>query len=200
MYFNLFVLLSILSMLQYVFSIIAYDCSHDNINITSISTLHVEMCPKYDHNIKIEYENVYLMQRAEVIPLHVYQCKISITQFIKYCGWNGYDSVVSGGISTFVKDIDRDNCLKLHETGHIILDNGNVFQDIKSNATSSYVYRESFFLVLVNFFYFLTINYTEETAWRLYHLIKFGHLCVGQNIRVHSDYDFVKFFIKILSL
>lgn len=123
------------------FGIIAYDCSHDNINITSINnTLHVEKCPKFDQNINIVHENIYLMQRAEIIPIHVYQCKISISQFIKYCGWNSYDAIVSGGISTFVKDIDRDSCIKLHQTGYITLDNGNVFQDIKSNATSSYTY------------------------------------------------------------
>lgn len=82
------------------YGIIGYDCSHPMANFSRISSLDVGECDLKPIVEESTDEFIYLIQRADVLPIHVYQCKLSVIQIINYCGMHSHSSIVQGGIST----------------------------------------------------------------------------------------------------
>lgn len=119
-------------------SIIVYDCGRKRMNLTKISFLSNQNCEIEDTPVQQIKEDIQLLQLSEVAPVHIYQCKINILQTVLHCGMFSHLSIVAGGISTFIADISKENCLIIHSKGIYALQNNRILADIKSNATSRY--------------------------------------------------------------
>ena len=118
--------------------IIAYDCGHERVNMSTISLLNIDQCNVMNAKIQHENEDIQLLQLSEAATIHVYQCKINILQSIFRCGMFSHLSLVPGGFSTFIADISKEDCLKIHQYGTFKLENGRIISDIKKNSSSRY--------------------------------------------------------------
>lgn len=58
-----------------------------------------------------------------------------MTQIITHCGSFSHVSQVPGGYQTYMKDISRESCLKVHNTGYLDL-GSKIVDGIKSNTTT----------------------------------------------------------------
>lgn len=133
---NTYVIL-LLSLFNEYNCIIGYDCSHPLSNFTRISTIEVESCNIKTDVQNITYVNIYLIQRNDILPVHVYQCKLSVTQIIHHCGMH---IVILGGISTFIQDVTRESCMNAHTTGYMKLDNNVDIPNLITNTSNTLSY------------------------------------------------------------
>lgn len=122
--------------LQITWALIAYDCGHEKMNKTRISLLGTGDCDIKVPNITHEIEDIQLLELNEVASIHIYQCKINILQSVYYCGMFSHLSVVPGGLSSFIADISKDECIKIHHNGTLQLQNNKMITDIHTNAST----------------------------------------------------------------
>lgn len=127
-------LCSILAGMSQISCFLAYDCQHPMVNSTILSSLEVGPCIYTKPPINITKEKIYLLQTAETMPIHVFQCKISVVQIINHCGMHSHNSLVSGGYQSYIKDITQEACLGIHQTGYLNLGN-HIVSNIKPNST-----------------------------------------------------------------
>lgn len=116
-------------------ALIAYDCAHERINITTISLLSVGPCDLNNEQVIKNEEDIQLLQMTEVASLHIYQCKINIIQSVYKCGMFSHLSVVPGGLSTFIEEISHEDCMKIHQHHSYRLPNGRIIDNLRGNSS-----------------------------------------------------------------
>lgn len=116
----------------------AYDCFHDESNLTVIDLTSVEACREPEaSNIHVKHEQVQIIQERMWEHYHVYHCNIVVNRLISHCGMHSHSSLVDGGFSNHIVDISHSKCKNLHETGKIEI-NGYSFVGNKINATNNH--------------------------------------------------------------
>lgn len=111
-------------------AVIAYDCSHRNLNITAIDVTTVGGCETTYEKPEIGEQTIQLIQLADEYPVTVKQCKVTITRHITHCGMHSHASEVLGGLATFVYEIGSSRCKELHSTGTIQLQGNVIMRDL----------------------------------------------------------------------
>lgn len=96
---------------------IAYDCNHDNLNVTKISLSSAKDCKLNDVNLNEELVEIEVIQVDNTKMVHVFQCKINIIQTIHICGYlRYYSKQVAGGLRSYIEKPTAEQCLRMHKT------------------------------------------------------------------------------------
>lgn len=117
-------------------ALVGYDCSHNNINITSFSLLDTEPCMLNETTIITETKIIQLIQTKKVQPIEIYQCLIDVFRVVTKCSWFDDSQQVSNGIGGYIVDISRDSCYELHKTGVWHADSNLKISNIHPNSTT----------------------------------------------------------------
>jgi len=106
----------------------AYDCVHPRSNFTIIPLGYIQECPEIiDTTVHDDQVHLQVVQEKEWSELHVYQCSVKVTKTIYYCGMHSHISAVHGGLSNYIMDVDKTQCMTmmtdrvLHFESHKIL-------------------------------------------------------------------------------
>jgi len=131
LYLRLFVLLIPAA----IAGLTGYDCKGEGLNITTLSLLDVGEC--VIDNIEPIKTEVYvqLMQISDYDATTVFQCQLQIDRQIFYCGMHSHISMVGGGKMEYIKELGRDTCRRIHETGSITIA-GTTIDRLEHNATN----------------------------------------------------------------
>lgn len=119
-------------------SLIAYDCSHPTLNMTTIAINQIPDCTMHGLNKSTSSEEVQLVQLSNSYPVHVYQCKVIIHRVIAYCGMSSHNSLTRGGLFEYLKEITRDECMLLQSSGSLVFGANNVLVDIPRNGSKTF--------------------------------------------------------------
>lgn len=126
-----------LSALRFAYPLIAYDCSGQQLNVTTISLANVGECDLETQTTETEDTYIQLLQLSEYTFTNVVQCKVEIVRTVYYCGMHSHISIVQNGYNEYLHDISPQACRRLHEDGSISLGNGAVLTGFKINATTT---------------------------------------------------------------
>lgn len=116
-------------------SIIAYDCSGLNMNVTTISLTHNKQCNDNIDKEQIITTRIQLIQRAEIKLIETFQCLLSIQRMIYYCGMHSHLSAVQNGFATLIRDIGEQNCRSIFQSKSISLTKTKSISDLRINQT-----------------------------------------------------------------
>ncbi|CAD6227315.1 GSCOCG00011971001-RA-CDS, partial [Cotesia congregata] len=116
--------------------LVGYDCGGSSMNTSTLSLLDVRECKIENTRPQSETVNIYLLQPAEIIQVHVMECKILINRNIQHCGMHSHTSSVLYGRREYYMDIDYNKCKRMHETGSVWLFDRVPFYELKMNSTS----------------------------------------------------------------
>ncbi|CAG5073496.1 Protein of unknown function [Cotesia congregata] len=116
--------------------LVGYDCGGSSMNTSTLSLLDVGECKIANTPPQSETVNIYLLQPAEIIQVHVMECKILINWNIQHCGMHSHTSLVLYGRREYYMDIDYNKCKRMHETGSVWLFDRVPFYELKMNSTS----------------------------------------------------------------
>lgn len=116
--------------------LIAYDCAHQMANVSKINMLEPAECSSDSENSTMIKQRIILVQSADYIPVHIYQCKVEITRMIMSCG-SFSDSGVAGGLLQYVLDISQSDCEAMHHHKTVKLYNEHVINDLILNGTKT---------------------------------------------------------------
>lgn len=105
-------------------------------NTSTLSLLDVGECKLVNRPPQVETVNIYLLQPAEIIHVHVMECKILINRNIQHCGMHSHTSSVLYGRREYYLNIDYSKCKKMHETGSVWLFDRVPFDDLHMNSTN----------------------------------------------------------------
>lgn len=130
------VILTLVIFTATVASLIGYDCGHESVQVSSLSTLDVGPCNLVFDNITSEEEEIQLLQTSTVSTIHVYQCKISIIRSIFHCGMHSHASTADGGVTQYVYDLRREDCMNAHRFGTLKLQD-TLIDSITANHTTT---------------------------------------------------------------
>lgn len=117
-------------------ALIGYDCSHPDLNITTIALDSVPPCDIETDEYVPSSQIIQLIQLSDLYPLHVYQCKIEIERSATYCGMHSHSSEVLGGRMTYILSVSRTQCLEIHRTGSFLLYGRYRLDDLHSNTST----------------------------------------------------------------
>lgn len=117
--------------------IIAYDCQHNDINITSISMHYMTPCQQIKPEIKTIPQFIQVIQSKKDDLLHVRQCKIIITREIYHCGMHSHISIHANGYKKFMPEITNSKCEMYQTYGVVPIYDQIRISDIKNNSTGS---------------------------------------------------------------
>ncbi|AJG39068.1 glycoprotein [Wuchang Cockroach Virus 3] len=126
-----FVLLGVIQLWPAVDGLVAYDCSHPNLNISTISTKHVEPCIPYNRPIQNTTVVIQLIQLEESFAVPVHYCNIEITRIVTHCGMHSHASMVSGGLATYMLEMPVGDCRKAYTTQQVRLPGGKTLSDLQ---------------------------------------------------------------------
>lgn len=135
---SLTLILLMCSVIPSAISIIAYDCQHPTLNVSSVSLVHTEPCNIPVSSIKTSNRRILVLQQTEVLPIHLYQCKVTYTRMIYYCGLGDHLVAQSRGFGTIVKPMTKDQCRTLIMTGNFEYAPGKIVTNIMPNTTTRY--------------------------------------------------------------
>jgi len=131
--------------LQSTYGIIGYDCGSASANITTPSLLNIEECdiPKQSVNSSRVY--IQLLQINEFDSVKVIQCKVEIDRLIRKCGMFSHSMGVFNGKYSFIQEVTREACRRMHTYGTFLPINRNLYNWIKieSNHDSPNSIRRS---------------------------------------------------------
>lgn len=122
--------------IQLTIAIVAFDCDIERSNITKISLLVVDSCEINVSKMNKTTERIQLLQRAEVFPVHVYQCKVNILRTITFCGMHSHISRVPQLAVSYLEDISQERCLHIHKYGEYEYSSVGRILKIKANSTT----------------------------------------------------------------
>lgn len=117
-------------------SLIAYDCSHRSVNITTISMVSVRECQDNTQKVEHSTENIQLLQLADTYPIHIKQCMVQMSRIITYCGLNDYSSAVKDGFVNYLRTVSRNECDLMHSSGTWRYSYTGTASDITPNSTT----------------------------------------------------------------
>lgn len=108
----------ILSLLSLVFITsaqhIAFDCTAEESNYTTISLLSVGDCIYKEDEFVEEDVEIQLLQQKESNYISTYSCLINLNYMITYCGMSSHNSLVHGGIVSHVYAPTEHECKTMH--------------------------------------------------------------------------------------
>lgn len=111
----MFGVLFIFSLLSSVHSQnIAYDCTSDQSNYTTISLLDVGECIFNKDDIIEEKTEIQLLQVKESTNIPIYSCMINLQYHVLRCGMHSHNSLVKGGIVSENYRVTPDECKAMH--------------------------------------------------------------------------------------
>lgn len=111
-----------------------YDCSDQLTNITTISLVDVGECHIEAPEVETTKKSVQLVQLNDFGLTHVYKCSLKITRIITHCGMHSHASRVQDGEISYFKELSRDECMRIQETGFYTLA-GTPYMDIPRNGS-----------------------------------------------------------------
>lgn len=88
-------------------ALIANDCTSTNVNISAISLKDVASCPDVEQYRSLSTE-VQIVQRNEIKIQQVKTCLVEITRTIYHCGMHNHNSIVAGGLASFIHSLGAD--------------------------------------------------------------------------------------------
>lgn len=117
------------------YGLLGYDCGGSGLNITTLSLLDIGTCNV--ENLEPDSTETYiqLMQASDYDHVVAIQCRLEVDRTIYYCGMNSHVSIVSDGRKEYVKEIGRENCQRIHDTGTLTVGTA-VVDRLKVNATN----------------------------------------------------------------
>lgn len=119
--------------------VIAYDCTQKNLKYEKLSLPSDLNCTITDKEIIPDQAFVQLLELTDTFSIQTYHCKISVLRTVTVCGgWGSYASVVPGGISQYVQEISRDQCIDIINTGNYKFSNNVQINDIKLDVVKSH--------------------------------------------------------------
>lgn len=116
--------------------IIAYDCTHKDINITSFSLTGVEPCKSDLNNVTTQEMKVQVLQTKHHFDILVHQCKVVFKREVHHCGMHSHISLYANSYKYILKEFTDSECLKLHQTGSLQVYNELFIREIRRNSTS----------------------------------------------------------------
>lgn len=119
-------------------TLVAYDCRHPDIQITSLSVLSPELCKDNVPSQPPSKEAyVQVIQQNVVYPVTYISCRIHRIMNIHYCGYHSDISyVVEDGIRDEIISISREECERLVVTKTYHTGFGQMISNIVINASS----------------------------------------------------------------
>lgn len=117
-------------------AIMGYDCGSNNLYVTTLSLLEVGECNFHKTGLETKETYVQLFQLSNLFRTKIMQCKVEVKRTMYYCGMYSHISAVNNGEMTFLKEISRSQCQKMHEFGIIILNDDLYIKDLKMNFTN----------------------------------------------------------------
>lgn len=130
-------LLTILLFIPHTFALFGYDCSIGHPSTHQLSINSVGNCNIKDKVVNTTETYLQLLQLTKFSNTHVISCQVQILRDIFYCGRWSHISKVKGGFATHIKELSREECLKLHETGRITIGNA-LIDKVPRNATMNF--------------------------------------------------------------
>jgi len=115
--------------------ITGYNCEGEGLNITTLSLLDVGECAIDDIEPTKTEVYVQLMQISDYDSATIFQCQLQINREIFYCGMHSHISMVGGGKIEYIKELGKDTCRRIHETGSITIV-GTTIDGLERNATN----------------------------------------------------------------
>ncbi|CAH1115810.1 unnamed protein product [Psylliodes chrysocephalus] len=106
--------LVIISILPSVMAIIAYDCSEEATNITTISLKDVQKCPTPELTYESEDVTVQVIQRNEFQRQHIWTCLVEVNRIMFHCGMYSHTSIVENGVSKSIHKLGAEECRSMH--------------------------------------------------------------------------------------
>lgn len=122
--------------LHSTYGIIGYDCGITSTNLTTLSFLHFEECDVSEIPVNSTRHYIQLLQLDEFHSVHVYQCKVEIDRLVKKCGRFHRITDLYNEKSSYIKEISRDQCLRMHINGISQIANVQI-TGLKSNQSNS---------------------------------------------------------------
>nr|WAS28129.1 MAG: putative glycoprotein [Chuviridae sp.] len=118
-------------------AIIAYDCEHPLMNVTTISLEGITDCPAFSPRMTNESRVIQLVQMKSYGSVLYDQCLIDVLQTISYCGMHSHSSLVSNGVSSFVAYISENSCRTIRTAGMYQFQTGPVIRELRPNSTTT---------------------------------------------------------------
>ncbi|AYP67567.1 glycoprotein [Genoa virus] len=117
-------------------TLIGYDCTNKNTNLTAVSLSTVTPCHEDRRPDDEEEVDIQLVQRRSNDLVQIKTCLVERSYLITHCGMHSHSSVMYRGIT--VKDIiktSRNQCNMLHDHGTYQLMNGALITGLKVNSS-----------------------------------------------------------------
>lgn len=125
-----FILPLVLSFLPSILSLVAYDCNHKSMNLTTISLVTVPDCKLAKNNTKIESVKIAVTQNQEKSDIKFFRCLIEAQHIVTRCG-KSIDTMYDGGFFTELIPMNKDRCKRMVEDNYIRIKKGSEFTEIQ---------------------------------------------------------------------
>lgn len=133
-----YVIACVLVFLPSAFSIIGYDCNHQNKNVTHLSLANIAECNMKLDEVVEEVVDIQLLQVSNIMKVHVQQCKVEVTRTIVVCGgWISYTKSVAGGVSNYVEKISKTDCEAMNKYKEYTVAPGRRVSSLRLNGTTT---------------------------------------------------------------
>lgn len=117
--------------------IIAYDCEHPLMNVTTISLKGIVDFPVFSPRMTNESRTIQLVQMCKYGSVAYDQCLINVLQTISYCGMYSHSSIVANGVSSYVAYISEDGCKSFRTTGMYQFQTSPLIREFRPNSTTT---------------------------------------------------------------
>ena len=118
----------------------AYDCGirpQNDLDIATYSLRETGDCDINEKKVNVTEFEGQVVQKTKIKNIMVLQCKIKLHRTVQRCSLFGYLEPVDNGIQEYLLDLSREQCKKLHDTGHFAYNSNILLSDIKVNATTT---------------------------------------------------------------
>lgn len=124
------------------YSLVGYDCSKANINVTTFSLLDSPTCGSQKFKTVNETQFIQLVSVRELDYIHVFECRVRLWRHVQVFPtgqWLMSHAVTpEHGEASFNIDLTKNHCLDLHRTRAFSYGFKFQINDLKLNATSQY--------------------------------------------------------------
>ncbi|KAK2582008.1 hypothetical protein KPH14_012224 [Odynerus spinipes] len=121
--FKIIAMIKIISLLvisiQFVNSLIGFDCGGRHLNVTTLSLLDIGTCDFTAKQPKADDVYIQLLQLSEYETTEIIQCKIELLRTIHHCGMHSHISAVHNGYAEFLTEITHERCSHMLREGTV---------------------------------------------------------------------------------
>ena len=119
-------------------SLIGYDCSTKQPNITTISLLQVDQCNYNDNNVTYTNITIDLFQLSEVKRLKTIHCKLEIFRSVRNCGGLfNYVKPEENPDINYIQELSYETCVEIHKNKVFFYNSWTQLSNLKINSTTS---------------------------------------------------------------